>query len=168
MEIQKILDSLDMEISPESLRELAQAILNFADSIDQEWNPALVRLNYPLFSKAARIERNLLLLSRAALLERNRARVREEILGSDDMGIPAWNMLLELFVQLAGGAKVSTKSLQIIAKCPETTALRIIDRLEAQGLVARSSSDGDRRVTFVTLTREGLTRVGTVLEQLSD
>lgn len=82
--------------------------------------------------------------------------------------MPAWNMLLELFKQRAGLAKVSTKSLQIIAGCPEATALRIIGRLEKRGLVARSHSEGDRRVTFVELTREGLNKVEAVLERLGD
>ncbi len=89
-------------------------------------------------------------------------------MGADLVGISAWNMLLELFKQFAGKAKVSTKSLQIVANCPETTALRIIAKLEERGLVIRSHSDGDRRVTFVELTRDGVTRVGTVLERLGD
>ena len=74
-------------------------------------------------------------------------------------------MLLELFKQFSGGARVSTKSLQIIARCPETTALRIIDKLEDRGLVIRIPSDTDRRVTFVALSREGLAKVGSVLER---
>ncbi len=94
--------------------------------------------------------------------------MREEAIGIDIIGVPAWNMLLELFKQFAGGAKVSTKSLQLISRCPETTALRIIARLEHRGLVTRSQSPTDKRVTFVTLTRDGVVKVGTVLERLRD
>lgn len=90
------------------------------------------------------------------------------MLGADLGGLPAWNILLELFKQFSGGAKVSTKSLQIISRCPETTALRIIHRLEELGFVARTSSDRDRRVTFVSLTREGVTALGSVLERFGD
>ena len=90
---------------------------------------------------------------------------REDAIGTEFVGIPAWNMLLELFRQFAGGARVSTKSLQIISRCPETTALRIIDRLEKQGLVERSVSHDDKRFTFVTLTRDGLIKVGSVLKR---
>ena len=108
------------------------------------------------------------MLAFSAAKEERRAKLREEMIGADLVGIPAWNMLLELFKQFAGQAKVSTKTLQIVANCPETTALRIIDKLEERGLVIRSHSDGDRRVTFVELTKDGVTRVGTVLERLSD
>ncbi len=103
-----------------------------------------------------------------AAKEQSRAKVRDDAIGPDIIGIPAWNMLLELFRQFAGGAKVSTKSLQLIAGCPETTALRIIDRLEQRGLVIRTQSAADRRVTFINLTREGVVTVGLVLERLSD
>lgn len=155
-------------MAPASLRDLATTLLRLADSIDQDWNPDTVRSNYPIFSKAARIERIALSLSFSATKEEYRAKLREEAIGVDLVGVPAWNMLLELFKQGSGGAKVSTKSLQIISRCPETTALRIIDRLEDRGLVARSQSETDRRVTFVTLTRDGLTKVGSVLERFND
>lgn len=101
-------------------------------------------------------------------MEEQRATFREEVIGADLVGIPAWNMLLELFKQFAGGAKVSTKSLQIIARCPETTALRVIDRLEQRGLVMRSYTNDDKRVTFVSLTQDGVTKVGTILEHFGD
>jgi hypothetical protein len=168
VEIQGLLDKLETNMSPTSLRNLAATLLRLADSIDQDWDPAKVRSNFPMFSKAARIERNAMRLSSAAIREEYRAKIREEAVGTDLVGVPAWNMLLELFKQFSGGAKVSTKSLQIIARCPETTALRIIDRLEDRGLVTRSHSDSDKRVTFVTLTAQGVTSVGSVLEQFGD
>jgi DNA-binding MarR family transcriptional regulator len=105
-------------------------------------------------------------LSLSATKEQLRARLREEELGSDLVGVPAWNILIELFKQFAGGAKVSTKSIQIISGCPETTALRIIGRLEDQGIVKRSHCDSDKRVTYVSLTKTGVLKVGTLLERL--
>ncbi|WP_073975347.1 MarR family transcriptional regulator [Erythrobacter donghaensis] len=165
VEVQDLLDNLEANMSPSSVRDLAATILRLADSIDQNWDPGLRRSNYPVFSRAARIERNALSLSFAATKEEYRAKFRDEALGGDLVGIPAWNMLLELFKQFSGGARVSTKSLQIIARCPETTALRIIDKLEDRGLVIRIPSDTDRRVTFVALSREGLAKVGSVLER---
>lgn len=167
MNVDELLGQLEANMSPSSLRELSATLLRLADSIDQDWNPAAVRSSFPWFSQSARIERNAMSLAFSATKEEHRARLREDAIGADLLGIPAWNMLLELFKQFAGGAKVSTKSLQIISGCPETTALRIIDRLENRGLVARSQSHGDRRVTFVALTREGVTKVGSVLERLS-
>lgn len=168
MNVKELLDQLEENMSPSSLREFSATLLRLADAMDQNWDPALVSSTFPWFSKAARIEKNAVSLSFSALKEERRAKLREDIIGVDLLGIPAWNMLLELFKQFAGGARVSTKSLQIIAGCPETTALRIIDRLENRGLVVRSHSDDDRRVTFVALTRDGMTKVGTILERLSD
>lgn len=81
--------------------------------------------------------------------------------------MPIWNMLLELFKQASGDAKVSTKSLQIISGVPETTALRLIGQLEERGIISRSHSSADRRVTFITLTQAGLVKVGTILERLN-
>ena len=131
MNVDELLGQLEANMSPSSLRDLSATLLRLADSIDQDWNPALVRSNFPWFSQSARIERNAISLAFSATKEEHRARLREDVIGADLLGIPAWNMLLELFKQFAGGAKVSTKSLQIIAGCPETTALRIIDWPEA-------------------------------------
>lgn len=159
---------LQANMSPESLRDFAATISRLADSIDQDWHPGSVKSSYPKFSQAARIERNSLSLALLATREEYRAKLRDEAIGVDLVGVPSWNILLELFKQFAGGAKVSTKSLQIISRCPETTALRIIDRLEQRGLVARSQSDVDKRVTFISLTRDGVVKVGSVLERIGD
>ena len=75
-------------------------------------------------------------------------------------------MLLELFIQFAGGAKVSTKSLSLISGSPDTTAHRLIDRLEDAGLIKRSTSTSDKRVTLVELTRKGVLAVGSALKAL--
>lgn len=168
MELQKILEILEASADPAELRQFATKILRLADAIDQRWDPGSLRSNYPIFSDAARIERKSVTIAFAAQKEEYRAQLREEAIGIDLVGIPAWNILIELFKQFSGGAKVSTKSLQIIAKCPETTALRIIDRLEERGFVSRSQSVTDKRVTFVELTRTGVTKVGAVLEKFED
>lgn len=168
VEVKDLLCRLQTNMSPASLRDFSVTILRLADSIDQNWDPDSVHSSYPKFSQAARIERNALSLALMATREEYRAKFRDDAIGVDLVGLPAWNMLLELFKQFAGGAKVSTKSLQIIARCPETTALRIIDRLEQRGLVARSQSDVDKRVTFISLTREGVVKVGSVLERIGD
>jgi DNA-binding IclR family transcriptional regulator len=74
-------------------------------------------------------------------------------------------MLLELFIQFAGGARVSTKCLVIASGAPDTTALRMIDRLVESGLVERAPSQTDKRVTLINLTREGVVAVGMVLTE---
>jgi DNA-binding MarR family transcriptional regulator len=47
----------------------------------------------------------------------------------------------------------------------DTTATRIVDRLEQLGLAERRSADGDRRATVVELTAEGRELAGGVAEQ---
>lgn len=154
-------------MSPEALRDFARTVLRLADGIDQSWVPEAKESRRPFFSEAARIRRMSVNLSLAAIREERRAAIREDVLGSEYVGVPVWSMLLELFKQSVGDAKVSTKSLQIISKVPETTALRMIDRLEEQGLVNRSHCSSDRRVTFVSLTRAGFVKVGSVLERVN-
>jgi DNA-binding MarR family transcriptional regulator len=168
VEANEILSRLEATMSPASLREFAGSLLRLADSLDQNWNPELVRSSFPGTCDAARIERNALMLSFSATKEEHRARFREDAIGADIIGIPAWNILLELFKQFAGGAKVSTKSLQLVSGGSETTALRIIDRLEDRGLLARSQCDADKRFTLINLTPEGVVKVGSVLERLND
>jgi DNA-binding MarR family transcriptional regulator len=73
-------------------------------------------------------------------------------------------MLLELFIQFAGGARVSVKSLVIASGAPETTAGRMLNRLESHGLVERKPSATDRRVMPVSLTSQGVIRVGSALK----
>lgn len=168
MKVEEILAGAEATMSPAALRELAATLLRLADSVDQDWHPEKVKSAFPSATKAARIEKNALRLSFAATKEQMRSEWRQCELGADVAGLPAWNMLLELFKQFAGGAKVSTKSLQIISGAPETTALRLITKLEAQGIVTRSHCETDKRVTFVALTREGVVKVGSLLERLQD
>ena len=70
-------------------------------------------------------------------------------------GEPAWDMLLDLFVNKALGRRISTTSLCLAADVPQATGLRYIDLLEAKGLVRRLSALDDRRVTLVDLTQLG-------------
>lgn len=159
------LDLIAKQFSAGQMRQLGSSLLKLADELDDDWRPAEVTATHSWVSKAARFERNAGLLSRAAILEEQRAKMREDAIGADLLGMPAWNMLLELFKSFAGEAMVSTKSLQIIAGCPEKTALRIIHRLEQRGLVMRFQTNADKRVTFVSLTQDGVAKVGAILER---
>ncbi|MBC7705275.1 MAG: winged helix-turn-helix transcriptional regulator [Rhodoferax sp.] len=56
---------------------------------------------------------------------------------------------------LAGGAPVSIGQLAQVTLTKQPTVTRLLDRMELQGHVARSSHDSDRRVTLVRITRTG-------------
>jgi hypothetical protein len=161
-----LLESYGREMSPEGMRRAAFSLLRLADSIDQQWRAENISLNYSSYSELGRIERNALNLCRVAIIELSKAKQKENHLGPEFAGQPAWNMLLELFQQFAGGAKVSTKSLQLVSGCPETTALRLITRLEDAGFLERTTSVSDRRVTLVSLSRLGVLSIGRALEGL--
>lgn len=161
-----ILEEMSSGLSPTEMRSLSQSLLKLADAMDQDWSPASSRTRYHWVTRAGRIERNAIELAKTAIRIQELGRRRERYIPAEMLGEPSWQMLLELFIQFAGGAKVSTKSLCIISGCPDTTALRQIDQLEAAGLAKRSQSQEDKRVTLVELTREGVIAVGSALNDI--
>ena len=96
--------------------------------------------------------------SRLAALAReeyaNRRR-RNRLFGDGVFAEPAWDMLLDLYVQDHLGRAVSIQSLCVAAAVPPTTALRWIGRLVDRGLVLRTPSRHDNRVVHVGLTADG-------------
>jgi hypothetical protein len=74
-------------------------------------------------------------------------------------GEPAWDMLLDLFIQKVAGRRVSTTSLCLGANVPQTTGLRYIALLEAEGLVVRYAAPDDRRLSLVDFTADGFKRM---------
>jgi Winged helix DNA-binding domain len=162
---QGVLAQLAENWKPREIRELAQSLLKLADSLDQDWDGSNVRSVFRWPGLLSRIEKNAFNLALKAQVicaqrDKRRVHVPEELLGE-----PAWDMLLDLFMQFAGGAKVSTTSLCLASKCPSSTALRYIGQMADLGLVKRSHSAFDRRVTFVELTDAGVLAVGGYLEQ---
>lgn len=148
------------------MRELAAMLMRLADSLDQEWDGSNVRAQFRVPGALSRIERNAVNLAlKAQVLARQRGK-RSDYVPPSLLGEPAWDMLLELFMQFAGGAKVSTTSLCLAARVPASTALRHIGQMEEHGLVRRSPSAFDRRVTFVELTDRGVLAIGGYLEQV--
>lgn len=90
---------------------------------------------------------------------------RDRIFGADLFFDPAWNMLLDLYVNECRGAVVSVSSLCIAARVPSTTALRWLTMLEKRGLIARRADDYDRRRSFLFLTDEGRSKIESTLDR---
>lgn len=162
-----LIETIERDWSPREMRELGASLLRLADALDQEWDPEAVRSPFHWLSAAKQIERNSLELAKKATSIKRQLTMRKQYLPDAILGEPAWNMLLELFCQFAGNASVSTKSLSIAAECPESTALRHIERLEQVGLIRRFRSRADGRVTLVELTKRGVVGVGRVLERIT-
>ena len=68
---------------------------------------------------------------------------------------PAWDMLLDLFINKVRGVRVSTTSLCLAASVPTTTGLRWLDQLVEQGLARRYTPLDDARLKLVEITSEG-------------
>ena len=161
-----MLNDASRNLSVDDMRTLARSLIKLADALDQAWSPSRVASQFHWITHAGRLERNSLELSKVAMRVRELGKRRERFLPAELLGEPCWQMLLELFIQFAGGAKVSTKSLSLISGSPDTTAHRLIDRLEDAGLIKRSTSTSDKRVTLVELTRKGVLAVGSALKAL--
>ena len=92
-------------------------------------------------------------------------RLRERQLGfSDLLREPVWDMLLDLYVSHHEGRRVAVGSACIAARVSQSTGLRMIERMERRGLVARVADPDDARRRFVELPSPTLERLRLVLE----
>jgi DNA-binding MarR family transcriptional regulator len=73
--------------------------------------------------------------------------------------------MLDLFAYSRAGRAVSISSACVAAAVPQTTALRYIGKLEAEGLVARSRAE-DRRTRDLILTDLGEAKMVALLSGL--
>ena len=67
---------------------------------------------------------------------------------------PEWDILLDLFAQGGFEPRVSMSSLCIAASVPTTTAMRCINAMIEQGVLARSRDTADARRVLIGLTDE--------------
>lgn len=68
---------------------------------------------------------------------------------------PAWDMLLYLYLKKLEQQRVAVSKLCTASYVPETTALRRIDQLEREGLIARHKDHLDARRMWVELSPGG-------------
>ena len=86
-------------------------------------------------------------------------RMRNVHFDADLFADPAWDMLLDLFVQRGANRRVAITSACIASHVPPTTALRWLALLEERGLVTREEDAKDRRRAWVGLTDHGQSAV---------
>lgn len=123
----------------------------FANSADQE--PTEVN---PAWFELTAGEATLTGLARKAR-QISQARVRRARYFPDSaLGDAAWDIMLSLFVDAVEGCPSSTKSVGISGGVAVSSCIAILDRLEADGLVARKRDEKDRRVTLVMISPVGL------------
>ena len=80
---------------------------------------------------------------------------------------PAWDILLELYALKCEQVRISVSKLSVAAGVPATTALRWIDKLEADGLVVRCDDPFDGRRNWVELSDSACNDMRSYLAQVS-
>ena len=78
-------------------------------------------------------------------------RMRERRFPAGIFADPAWDIMLDLFVQEGIGRETSVTSACVAAAAPATTALRHLATLEQQGIIERRASSTDGRRVMVSL-----------------
>lgn len=92
-----------------------------------------------------------LALSNARRTARRRL-LRRHIVGSRKyLGEPAWDMLIDLFIQHCQEKKISTGDLCVSSSLPLSTALRLVQRMCDDGLIHKTADTTDGRRQFVEL-----------------
>lgn len=86
-------------------------------------------------------------------------RIRSQFFPEDLFAEPAWDILLLLY-----GVEHSQERLSVSAVCasvgaPATTVLRWIDKLEHSGLLVRQKHPSDKRVSWLGLSEECVSRL---------
>ena len=88
-------------------------------------------------------------------------RARSKIFGELDVfGEPAWDLMLDLFVNQVENRPIAVSSAVIASAVAPTTALRWITTLIQEGLLERVPDQFDRRRAFVRLTGKGMDLTG--------
>lgn len=94
------------------------------------------------------------LASLAAAIYRMRQH-RQTYFGSELFVEPAWDMVLDLFINKVRGARVSTTSLCLAAGVPHATGIRWIRTLREHGLLRRYRAPDDARLMLIEITPKG-------------
>jgi DNA-binding MarR family transcriptional regulator len=88
------------------------------------------------------------------------ARGLRSITLSDTMfGEPAWDVLLDLYIQEKSGFRSSVTSACIGSRAPHTTALRHITALCKSGWIVRIADETDKRRFWLALTPTALKKL---------
>jgi DNA-binding MarR family transcriptional regulator len=146
--------------SSDLLRALSNAIQQLA--LDQESEDQ--RQSGELLSERE-IEQRSAALANLALREYKARRSRTSYVDAVLLREPAWDILIDLFIQHASGKSVNVTSAAIASGVPLTTALRSIGLLQKHGLIERHRSSADYRVKLLRLTGDGYRRIGTWLDR---
>ena len=100
--------------------------------------------------------------------EINFRKQRNKIFDPKLFGEPAWDILLDLFSDYLENDLSSVSSVCIAGQCPQSTALRYLDKLKLSGLIKRKRDYIDCRRIYVSLTSDGIHKMGHWFERTND
>jgi DNA-binding MarR family transcriptional regulator len=83
-----------------------------------------------------------------------------QVVRTNGFSVSEWRVL----ASLAGSEPMSIGRLASISTIKQPTVTRLLDRMEAKGLVKRLENDGDRRITLAAITPAGTRRVSRLIE----
>jgi DNA-binding MarR family transcriptional regulator len=138
-------------ISAADAREITR-LLKLLQPFERRTNDNDVHESQSAKSRAFVEPQRATLIERAQAIFSERSR-RAEYLSRAMFGEPAWDMLLCLYI--LDGRRVSFGNLVSMIGQPMTTAVRWIDYLEKERLVARRPDPDDRRVVDIELLDRG-------------
>lgn len=95
-------------------------------------------------------------LAAIARSEFHNRRRRDSLIRYDLFAEPAWDMLLDLYIQHHRGQPIAVDRLCTAAGAVSTTALRWLGLLVEKGLVIRSSTAGEDGTVRVALSEQGI------------
>lgn len=82
-------------------------------------------------------------------------RLRQELFPNIQVADPAWDLMLELFINQAEARRISVTGLGLSANVPGATVLRWLAMFHEAGLIVREPDPADRRRIWVSLTETG-------------
>ncbi|MDE2596163.1 MAG: hypothetical protein KGL44_04710 [Sphingomonadales bacterium] len=131
------------------LIEQADQMLALAERQEDDANSGLIDAAF-LFEKG---DDGWLTMAEACYVSRRR---RERFFPSTMFGEPAWDILLDLYMQGRKRVPVSISSACLAGGTAPTTGLRWLSVLEDNGLVERERNTSDGRMSWIRLTPKGL------------
>lgn len=93
-------------------------------------------------------------------------RMREEYFPTELLREPAWDMLLALYIAQREGRTLKATEASKAARIPYTSWMRLVDRMEAAGLIERREVAEDTRLVLVNLTPETNSRIAEYLRRV--
>jgi DNA-binding response OmpR family regulator len=105
--------------------------------------------------------------ARWLLQERRYRMARERIMGTSFSDEPGWNMIMELMHARLSGQQVPVSALCAASGVPQTSALRRLSSLMADGYVVKERDPRDARRIWVALTDRATALVDRVVGQIS-